>query len=68
MNEFTKAEAMSAISIVGLAKLNAEGYCKDAGDIAVSAIVALKMAVEFAEHGIPPDVVSSLTYREPEIL
>ena len=53
MNEFTKAEAMSAISIVGLAKSNAEGYCKDAGDIAVSAIVALKMAVQFAEKGIP---------------
>lgn len=65
MNEFTKAEAMSAISIVGLAKSNAECYCKDAGDVAVSAIVALKMAVEFAEKGIPPDVVETLTYREP---
>ena len=65
MNQFTKAEALSAIHIIQTAQVNAEGYCTNKEDVQAAAMAALRIALEFAENGIPDGIVESLTYPEP---
>ena len=65
MNDFTKAEALSAIHLIQTAKVNAIGYCEFEGDIEAATMAALRLAVQFAERGIPDGIVESLTYPAP---
>lgn len=66
--EFTKAEMLSAGTLIQLAKANARQYCHNQGDVDAAAMAALKRAVEIFNDGISAELVASLEYREPGIL
>lgn len=65
MNQFTKAEMLSAGTIIQLAKANAKQYCTNPEDIDAAAEAALMVAIATFHTGIPPELVAGLEYPEP---
>lgn len=65
MNQFEKAEALSAGTIIQLAKANAKQYCHDKDDIDAAAEAAIMTALEMFRTGIPAELVAGLEYPEP---
>lgn len=66
MNKFTKAEMLSAGTLIQLAKANARQYCTNHEDIDAAAEAALMVALERFNTGIPAELVASLEYPEPK--
>lgn len=64
MNHFTKAEMLSAGTLIQLAKANAKQYCTNHEDIDAAAEAALMVALEIFNTGIPAELVASLEYRD----
>ena len=66
MNHFTKAEMLSAGTLIQLAKANAKQYCTNPEDVDAAAEAALMVAIEQFNIGIPAELVAGLEYREPD--
>jgi hypothetical protein len=66
MNHFTKAEMLSAGTIIQFAKDNARYYCTNIEDIDAAAEAALRVALETFRTGIPVKLVAGLGYPEPK--
>ena len=66
MNHFTKAEMLSAGTLIQFAKANAQQYCTNPEDIDAAAEAALKVAVKRFHTGIPAELVAGLEYRESD--
>lgn len=66
MNNFTKAEMLSAGTLTQLAKTNAKQYCTNHEDIDAAAEAALKIAVKRFNTGIPAELVAGLEYPDPK--